>query len=315
MKFRFIQRLTRINQLVFPFMVLFTFVVLGLETYSYIGFIGKFILIDSRFFFNLSIFSAIFLIISGKKSYLSDLTFRLNSLVLIAGSVTYLFLQFLEAQNFHNYVFSRYHIQPNNMLYIVILSLILAIISKLRLPKKFLNVSPYLSIIMVVTLVIFLNGMVETANAALYSDIYIISHINKSYDYKMTERWGVYYQYIKFVKDNTPENSIILIPPKELPWLSTGNEGLDRYFLYPRRLINGNLDEVSNTSNYDYAMLVWGEWNGAPKEKYGWPKASILAEKVIFFDPITSATKSVDGGYNLGGDSKYGEWGLIKIKK
>ena len=170
-------------------------------------------------------------------------------------------------------------------------------------------------IIFTILTIILVEMLAKTVDAAMYSNVYILTHLNSSYDYKMAERWGVYYDYIKFVKENTEEDSSILIPPQALPWYSTGNAGLDRYFLYPRLLGNGSYDGSIDFDKYDYVMLVWGEWNDAPRERYGWPKMKVRAEKVIYFNPETKQTKEVGGNYNPKDSSIEGVWGIIKIKK
>jgi len=44
-----------------------------------------------------------------------------------------------------------------------------------------------------------------------------------------------YANYIEFVKDNSPEDALIIIPKEEQVW-NFGNVGLMQYHLYPRRI-------------------------------------------------------------------------------
>jgi len=230
--------------------------------------------------------------------------------------VLYIAMQFLESSNFHNYVFSTYHLQPTNFFYIVFLSLVLFLISKLIKQKQFIsNLSVFKLTILFIFFVAFLDGFIKTVDTAIYTDIYILSHINASYDFKMNERWGLYYDYIKFVKANTSENASILVPPQELPWLSTGNVGLNRYFLFPRKMGNASDSDLMDLSTYDYVLLVWGEWNGANKDAYGWPKVPIKAEKIIYFNPETGEVTEKMGNYDPKTILTDGVWGIIKIKK
>jgi hypothetical protein len=295
--------------------VLSTYIFTILESYFYIGVLRRFILIDSRFLIVLTMFSG-FLLIGQKKQPFTSLVFRLNLLIFPLVSIIYIALLVLESLHFHNYVFSTYHIQPSNLIYAVILNGFVFSINILKnLKKIYYKLSIIGFIIFTVLISISVEMFAKTIDAAMYSNVYILTHISSSYDYKMVERWGVYYDYIKFVKENTEEGSSILIPPQALPWYSTGNVGLDRYFLYPRFLANGSYDGSIDFDKYDYIMLVWGEWNDAPKERYGWPKMKVMAEKVIYFNPDTKQTKEVGGNYNPKDGSIEGVWGIIKIKK
>ncbi len=117
-----------------------------------------------------------------------------------------------------------------------------------------------------------------------------------TYDKKMGYYWGFFYDYMLFVKENTPENSTIIVPPQESPWFMTGNIGLVRYFLYPRNFIQGTYDKPLDIDSADYVMLAWGEWKENDMSRYGWPKVKVDAEETIL----------------LNGDKN---WGILKIKK
>jgi hypothetical protein len=225
-------------------------------------------------------------------------------------------MQFLEAVHFHNFIFSTYHIQQTNFFNIVALSAVIFLVSKLVKQKSVIaEISVIKLAVLIIFIVVFFDGFVKTADTAAYNDIYILTHINASYDFKMTERWGIYYSYIEFVKENTSPEASILVPPQELPWYSTGNVGLNRYFLYPRNMGNGSFDKPMDLKGYDYILLVWGEWNNASTNFYGWPRIPIEAEKVIYFDPETKLVKEVDGNYDPELSISNGAWGIIKLKK
>ncbi len=311
---RLITRIIKLNKYLFPLLVGLAFFTLCLEAYSYIGFLSKYIFVDSRFFLVLSLISAIFQI-EEKTNTINSLFFRFNSVFFPISVVLYVVMLFLESLHFPNYVFSTYHIQPANFIYIVLLSLILFLISKLPRKKSFLLNTSFskLVIIFISTLVLF-EGFVMVMKVVVPNDIYILSHINASYDFKMKERWGIYYDYIKFVRANTPENSSILVPPQKYPWPSSGNIGLDRYFLYPRNLANGSYDNPMDLTSYNYVLLVWGEEGGIESD-YGWPKISIKAEKIIYFNPDTGAVTEKIENYDPKLIPANGAWGIIKVKQ
>lgn len=305
----------KINERLFPLILLGSYCFILLESYFYVGVLSRIILISSPFVLVVSVLSGALLV--GKKlNKINELVFKLNTFVFLGSLLIYLAMEWFEAGNFHNYVFSQIHVQPNNFLYLVILSGELFVVSKLIQQKKFSFKASIVNILLgAVLLFVFSEGSLRIINAATYSDLYIIRNLTASYDSKMTERWGIYYRYMQFVKNNTSENSSILIPPQETPWLSTGNGGLDRYFLYPRSLGNGGRDDLSNLKDYDYVMLAWGEWNNGTPDSYGWPKIRIPAEEVVYFDPSTEKVSTAEGDYDPAKSSKIGVWGIIKVKR
>lgn len=307
----------KINEYLFPLFVGAAFIASSLETYSYIGFLKKYIFVDSRFFVVLAIFSTI-LLIGRKLNTFNNFVLKVNLIIFPLVAILYLVMQFLEAIRFPNYTFSTYHIQPTNFFYIVLMSLTLLLISKITKQKSLVsNGSAFKPFLILIFIAAFINGAVKTVDAAIFTNIYVFSHLNASYDYKMTalDRWSNYYDYIKFVKENTPENAFILVPPQQLPWNSTGNVGLDRYFLYPRNLENGSLNEPIDSSKYNYVLIVWGEWYIDDKNAYGWPKVPVKAESIIYFNPGTRKVSEIKGNYNPVKSAENGVWGIIKIKK
>ena len=67
-----------------------------------------------------------------------------------------------------------------------------------------------------------------------------------SYDEKMRRKWGDYYDFMVYVREHTPPDAVIAIPPQSA-WPTTGNAGLDSYFLYPRRLVG--LDQMADATH------------------------------------------------------------------
>jgi len=311
---KLITKVFKINKYIFPLLISLAFISLGIETCSYFGFLSKYIWVDSKFFLVLALFSTTFML-GEKPNALDDLVFRVNFIVFPSSVVLYILMQYLESSHFPNYIFSTYHIQLVNFLYIVLLSLVLFYISKLPRQKSFfLNTPLFKLVIVFIFTMVLLDGAVMIMKVVVPNDIYILSHLNASYDFKMKERWGIYYDYIKFVKANTPGNASILVPPQKFPWPSSGNVGLDRYFLFPRNLRNGSYNEPIDLSKYDYVLLVWGE-EGGVKSDYGWPKIFIKAEKIIYFDPITCAVTEKIENYNPKLVPASGSWGIIKVKQ
>ncbi len=135
-----------------------------------------------------------------------------------------------------------------------------------------------------------------------------------SYDDKMRIYWWGVYDFLLFVKASTPKDATIVIPPQDRPWLTSGNAAIVRYFLYPRKVINGSLTSLPD-SQYDYIFINAGEWPDAPIEKYNWPKIAIESSRIIYFDPQTKNTNIVSKNFSPSDISNIGAYGLIEVKK
>jgi hypothetical protein len=285
-------KIIKLNEYLFPFIICASYIALGLETYSYIGYLKKFIFVDSRFFLVLALISALLVTqVKPRKSII----IKINNILLPLLLITYLAMQALEAFYYHNYIFSNFHIQQDNFLYLVILSAGIFMIGKFC--KKITKPNDLsILIILIVSAFVLVDNLKISMNEAVYSDLFIATHINMTYDEKMQSYWGIYYEYITFVKNNTLENSTIIVPPQESPWLMTGNIALDRYFLYPREFIQGTFNEPLDLKSADYVMLAWGEWKENDTSKYGWPKVKVDVKEIIYMN-------------------KDKNWGILKVNK
>jgi len=51
---------------------------------------------------------------------------------------------------------------------------------------------------------------------------------------KLSHSWGTYYKWVSFIRDKTPEDSLIILPPQSDKFPAIGNAGLCDYFIFPR---------------------------------------------------------------------------------
>jgi len=128
-----IKYLLKINAYVFPFLVSLTYFFLLLETYTYIGFLRKFFLVDSRFFMVATLVSVFGLVFSrdtfklgGKARFLIDIVFYVNLLVTPVFFVSFFIIRVLEANNYPNYIFSKFHLQPDNFSLVFLLAIFIS---------------------------------------------------------------------------------------------------------------------------------------------------------------------------------------------
>jgi hypothetical protein len=89
-------------------------------------------------------------------------------------------------------------------------------------------------IIFVVVFVLHVQGGIHLILGRLIQDL---RELHSSYDEKMRRRRG-WYDFVSFIRENTPEEASILFPPGN--YEKIGDPGLNHYFLLPRRLYTGN---------------------------------------------------------------------------
>ncbi len=169
--------------------------------------------------------------------------------------------------------------------------------------------------------VIFLLGVLilnlyKTFNF-LWADITVMENFPRlTYGQKMQAKYGLYYDFMEFVKKNTPDDAVILIPPSMVPFMASGNSYLSNYFLYPRRLINGQLNKPPQYLNrYNYVLVVWKDFEEKGEESlYGWPKFSVPAKEILYMATVNSGIDAVKKGDYLPNDQmNIGHYGLIKL--
>ena len=148
----------------------------------------------------------------------------------------------------------------------------------------------------------------------IYRDMrFIVKNPSFSYDQKMRIYWWGVYDLLQFVNKHTPSNARIAIPPQHRPFLTSGNSGIVRKFIYPRIPVPNPLESI-DTSGVDYVLITHGEWDDVPKKDYDWPKVFIPAEKVIYFDPATKREWSVSGDFDPFESRNVNAYGLIVLR-
>lgn len=344
-----IRSIFKINYIIFPFLLTLTFFISLLESFTYSGYSLHHLFLPFQLLLVLSVFSGIltrFTPLAGR--YETEIQspykvlFTINKLIILPLLASYLLIMSLELQNYPNYVFSTLHLQPNLYFWTSFLSVFLFLINlrlsnkdllvrrifipgnhdlNLETSKKNILLDILLRIaIFVFTLSILANNIFTLLPWILEKSNFMIRHPLATYDEKMRYGLGDFYDYMLFIKTNTPENAIIMYPPMIYPWADVGNGGLIRYFLYPREIVQ-NMTDVNTEIDpqADYVMLAWGFENcgdGTDKCK-GWPRKEITAEKIIYKKSKSTEVEKVTYNvtYNYEDEVNKGAWGLIKIRK
>jgi len=290
------------------------------ESLTYSGFIAKHLKINFFFFFYATIILGVLLIIfhgyGGK--IIPKILQQINKNIFFAFIASYLLFEFLELVTYDNFVFSKFHIIPANLLWPILTSSYLILVSVVEsgiIANSFRFRLLFFAIIFWVlgTNLLKLNSMFNSEFA------FIIRHPLANYDDKMRQKVGQqFYDYTQFVIRNSPENSNILVPPQAFPWPQSGNIAYVRYFIYPRGLFNGEEYESGidmRKENIDYVMLNWGDTDPvASGYTHDWPKFDVSAEKIILMG-TGGNTEEVSGDYIYKNYKGKKVWGLIKVKK
>lgn len=275
-----------------------TFLALTLETVKYPGLIGKYLYVDAKVYFALSVFLIIFL--KSNKKFMK-LLLKINKVFLVVTALMYLFFVLLEGANYTNYVLSRYHLHLSGLVTLVLFSLSVFLANKFKdeIPKSV----KVLGILYPVTVFLLIFFMVKNlslvSNLAFNRDSYILFHLGSSYDERLSDKWGIFYKFMVFVRNNTPTNAIIVIPPEQDPWLmGSGNDNFVRAFLYPRKVISQTIiipeEDIKSFGPNTYILITWGKEScRVEPECHGWPRQDIIAKKVIYKNPDTSEVAEI----------------------
>jgi hypothetical protein len=255
---------------------------------------------------------------STSKSKFSEFIFKINKLLLPVLLIVYLGLAALEGAHYTNYILATFHIHIDGMVILVLFSLLLYVFDKFKnlLPRgnRVLGII-YPAIVLSIVYFVVVN-LTYVVNQAVNRDSYIIFHPLSSYDQKMYYQWGDFYRFMVFVRNNTPSDANIVIPPQQDPWLiGTGNPHFVRSFLYPRNIIQETkiIPDMKVFGPNTFILISWGKEECKPAGCHGWPRQDIFARKIIYKDPDSYGVIEikVNAIYKLE-DDKY-VYGVIEL--
>ncbi len=312
-----------LQEVSFIFFLLMPFFIYLAEVFTYQGFIEKYFIFSSIYFVCFSVFIVTLYVSTDVKTNKRCIRLFSNifSVTLPIFFLSLFLLGYLEEANYPNYVFSKFHIDFLNIPLLISYNfyLLLIILLKQEMDFKKLKIKSVTSRIILGTtfflLSLYLINNISSVLSLVKRNVsYSLSNTKATYDEKMIEKMGFFYEYMQFIKAHTPEDAVIHKPPKLDPWHMTGNAGLVRYFLYPRKLVSTGDQYILSESDYDYMMISKGFFNQAGDWGHGWPKVPVEAEKILYIDPDTKEIVEVSGDYDPRDAVERGEWGLIKIR-
>ncbi|MEK7278971.1 MAG: hypothetical protein AAB427_16620 [Chloroflexota bacterium] len=112
---------------------------------------------------------------------------------------------------------------------------------------------------------LFMVGIGTPQTFSIYAEIrFIAAHPRFSYDEKMQNRWGRYYDLVRFAAENTGPDSAVLLPS------SVNLGGINTYFLYPRRwAVYAEGLTRENVVGYDYVLVDGSQSAAVPRDIIG----------------------------------------------
>lgn len=155
--------------------------------------------------------------------------------------------------------------------------------------NKFSRIQKIILLLIILSLLINLWSIARVMAHGLKIIYLDRNYLSASNEKKLCLKVGESFcNYVSFIKEHTPENAVILIPPQGYPWPMTGNVAYFRYFLYPRILISGKEKEPGVDlikTKVDYVLIDWGEDKSTEYDfTHSWPKFSVPAKQTIYMD-------------------------------
>jgi len=327
-------KILKFNELLFPFLTSISFFLAVVESFTYEGFVNKFLILSVNQFIALYLLSLSLIYLKYHKKIkkkllpVSNLVLELNKILFIPILMFYYILTGLEIRHYSNYVFSTFHIIPGNTKKLVFLStaLLILYIALFVYKKPIKYFHQKINVLFLVKTAFFsllfmfvFFGLLDTTQQIAEGLSITTKLLNIPFEQRKEDlsgggavSWG--FKFSNFIKNNSEENSVIFIPPPIDSWQLTGNRHYMLGLLYPRVLIQDKENLFADIpQNANYVFISYGEWNGIDK---GWPKIHISKnkiEKIILIDRYTSEIQVItDADYNV--DSRQEIWGLIKLK-
>ena len=308
-----------------PLIIGFTYFAIVVNTVGSSGYTGKYYFIELKFLLALAIS---FLLFTRKRSHLLEIILKINIIVFFISAVLYIVFLYFEITHYQSLIFNVYIFNLRGLIMLVFFSFSLFLADKYKKNiEKIFDKYGFKQLFGVFLIIYVMLDIVGTPfRDSLNGNIYIFTHLRDSYDQKMQSKWGDFYDYMVFVKNNTPEDSSIIVPPKIIPWLKTGNMPLLTYFLFPRNLIQYDSVEIPNPESVPkgtYVMIAWGgwdcvmvaqgDWDCDPGICNIWPRQKMKAKKVIYKVSKSSKVKEVRENIIYDPKDTTNPYGLLKI--
>ena len=232
------------------------------------------------------------------------------TLTFIAFSfLIYILLGTVEYAKYPNFVFSTYHLHYSVLVSITAVFFawfMLLVLTDLKSTKKNILLNSISAFLLSYYCFVNFSSSLSLIDRNFS---YALANPVTDYNQKMEKYWGGVYSFIAFVKQETPEDSSIVLPDINAGGF-TGNPGMVRYFLYPRKLVSF---ESNNIPNADFLIATPGNELGEGNYKF-WPEVNIETEWVKYFDVEKKLVAQVSDNYDPNVLGNNGYYALLKLK-
>ena len=263
-------------------LVIITYLCLVIDTFKYPGAVGSHFFVDAKVYFALSV---VILLFTTTKTKSLGFLLKVNKIFIPVISVFCVILVLLEGLHYRNYILNLLGIHIEGLITLVLFTISLYLADRFKFKTLKLGKWAKAIYVIIVFLLVFYfaKNIALTTNMALNRNAYILFHLRNTYDERIFYEWGKQYQFMKFVKDNTPPGATIVIPPEQDPWLmGSGNGTFVRAFLFPRKIMQEDILISPKT----FVLIDWGKEECKPDpECHGWPRQNIKATKIIYKNP------------------------------
>jgi hypothetical protein len=228
-------------------------------------------------------------------------------LFIFTGGLISLIVYWLEFTTYDNFVYSHFHILPDHLAIFAGFLIGLFILSRM-IKQSFLIM---LSLMVVVSFG-FSGISRATAAAAANLSLWLFSPQSIA-DRAVSNIYGNDLKFIEFIKNSTPDNSRIVIPPAAAGRRHTADIWLMSSFLYPRKITDYRPE--MDLSKYDY-VVISSEFDTEQTQGNTWPDFDIKNARVVIYDWDNDRGVQIpELGYNSKIISAAPSWGLITILK
>jgi hypothetical protein len=225
----------------------------------------------------------------------------------ISGGVVSFVINYLEALNYDNFIYSHTHILPDH------LAVFIGFLAGLYLLGKLADRQAILKLIMVPVVAFGTAGSLRASAIASSNLIIWLKSPQAIAGRAIAGIYGNDLEFINFVKDSTPENASIVIPPAAPGRRHTADPWLMASFLYPRK-ITGYVPGM-NLLAYDY-VVISSEYDTGQSSGQTWPDFNIGSALVTIYDWDNDwGVRQPGQGYYSRSVQNPPAWGLITIVK
>lgn len=275
----------------------------ALESVSYLGFIKTHFFVSANIIYFVGLMLIYFM-----PFLLSSWLKKILTISSISVLLLYLLLTVLEFTHYPNYIYTLTHINLVGLQILVLLTWFHYIFSVVNLDK----LARLGAGILIASLIFTASEGVGKSLAFITQKLAIaIKAPQATYAEKLIKSYGGFYPAMELVKQLTPDNALILIPPQGNPWEVEGNAPMVTYYLYPRKVENLG-DTIPISSRPIYALIAHGSWPKTGDTDYGWPKISLPSTRLWQFDIINLNYSLYNRQYDPIADNW--DWGLIEVK-